>query len=144
MIHHLIWDTVQQAAAEANRFNKTVIFEALSRAGITHVRVAFDGEGDQGQMDRAIAETKGRTVECPDVKVTICLAYCDAVDLTPKEMGLQSAIEHICYGYLEEKFGGWVIGEGSFGRFVFDVENGSLTLDYSGRIVETDYSHHTL
>jgi hypothetical protein len=58
-------------------------------------------------------------------------------------MSLAAAVEHLCYGYLEEKHAGWEINEGSYGEFTFNVVEGTLTLDHYGRIVETEYSNDT-
>ena len=137
------WERFDKAAAEANRLNKALVFDALSQAGITDVSVGFDGEGDQGQMERASAETDGKTVEFPPVMLTLHIAEFGSAQLTAREMSLQDAVEQLCYGYLEEKHGGWEINDGSFGALTFDVTARTVTLDYYGRYVDFEHSTHT-
>lgn len=131
------------AKAEANRRNKIIVFDALVKAGITHVCVGFDGEGDQGQMERASAQNNGKTVEFPSVKLTLWVSQFGSAELSTRELDLQEAVEHLCYGYLEERHGGWEIDGGSFGEFTFDVAAREITLDFNGRFVDYDHSTHT-
>jgi hypothetical protein len=137
------WASLAKLSAEANRLNKAVVFDALSEAGITHVCVGFDGEGDEGQMERAAAQANGRAVDFPAVRLRLRLSHFGNAELATYEMGLQEAVEHICYGYLEEEHGGWEINEGSFGEFTFDVAAQTITLQYFERIVDTEHSSHT-
>jgi hypothetical protein len=137
------WEGFKKATAEANRLNKTIVFDALSRATITHVVVGFDGEGDQGQMERAAARRDGKDVEFPDVTLSIWVADFGCTELSARELRLQEAVEHLCYGYLEDRHGGWEINEGSFGEFTFDVATRTVTLDFFGRLIDTDYANHT-
>lgn len=138
------WERFDKAAAKANRLNKALVFEALEQAGITHVRVGFDGEDDQGQMERAFAQSDGKTVEFPPESLTLWEAAFGCADLSSCELGLQDAVEHLCYGYLEARHGGWEINDGSFGEFTFDVARRTITLDFYGRLVDTDYTNHIL
>jgi hypothetical protein len=137
------WARLEEANAEANRLNKTIVFDALSNAGITHVRVGFDGEGDQGQMERAVAQTNGNEVECPPVKLTLRLSQFGRDELVARELDLRNAVEQLCYDFLEQKHAGWENNEGCFGEFTFDVEARTITLEHYGRIIETAYSSDT-
>jgi hypothetical protein len=137
------WARLAEATAEANRLNKTMIFDALLEAGITHVCVAFDGEGDEGQMERATAQANGTTVEFPPVALTVQVSRFGSAELSARELNLQQAVEHLCYSYLEQKHSGWEINEGSFGEFTFDVAAREIELNYYGRIVDTEHSSHT-
>lgn len=136
------WASFAEASAEANRLNKTIVFDALSKAGITDVRVEFDGEGDQGQM-RAAAQTNGNPVEFPSVTLVLRGSQYGSVELGTCELSLQDAVEHLCYGFLEERHDGWEINEGSFGEFILDVAARTIMLEYYGRIVDTEHSSHT-
>jgi len=136
------WASFERATAEATRLNKIIVFDALSTAGITHVRVEFDGEGDQGQM-RAAAAMNGDGVEFPPVTLTLRGSQYGSVERGTCQLSLEFAVEHICYGYLEERHGGWEINEGSFGEFNVDVVARTITLDFYGRIIETEHSSHT-
>ncbi|OZA04478.1 MAG: hypothetical protein B7Y02_16365, partial [Rhodobacterales bacterium 17-64-5] len=46
--------------AELRPANKDRLFDALTAAGISHVTVTFDGEGDSGQIE-SIAAWSGET-----------------------------------------------------------------------------------
>jgi hypothetical protein len=125
---------------EANRRNKDCVFDALAKAGIMQVLVAFDGEGDQGQMEHASAQADGKTVELPAVTLSLWIADFGATELTSRSFDLREGVEHLCYGHLEEQHGGWEIDDGSFGEFTFDVAKRKITLEFYGRIVETAHS----
>jgi hypothetical protein len=137
------WTNHAGLMAQANRLNKAVVFDALSKAGITHVRVGFDGEGDQGQMGRASAQCRGDDVPFPAVTLRLRSAEFGCSDFNFSDLNLQEAVEHLCYGYLEDGHCGWEINEGSFGEFTFDVTTRTITLDFYGRLVDADYSNHT-
>ncbi len=55
------------------------------------------------------------------------------------DLPLREAVEELCYGYLEQKYGGWENNDGAFGEFRFDVAERRIALDFNGRF--TDYSH---
>jgi hypothetical protein len=137
------WAGFTKATAEANRRNKIIVFDALSKVRITHVVVGFDGEGDQGQMERAVARSDEKQVEFPAVTLSLWVADFGCSELSARELNLQEAVEHLCYGYLEDQHGGWEIEEGSFGEFTFDVATRTVTLDFYGRLIDTDYTNHT-
>jgi len=137
------WAGFTKATAEANRRNKIIVFDALSEARITHVLVGFDGEGDQGQMERAVAQANSNAVEFPAVTLSLWIADFGCTELGAREFNLQEAVEHLCYGYLEDRHGGWEINEGSFGQFTFGVAVRTVTLDFYGRLIDTDYTNHT-
>ena len=137
------WAGFTKAAAEANRLNKVIVFDALSEARITHVLVGFDGEGDQGQVERALARSDGQEVEFPAATLSLWVADFGRTELSACELNLQHAVEHLCYGYLEDQHGGWEISEGSFGEFTFDVATRTVTLDFYGRLIDIDYTNHT-
>lgn len=137
------WERFERLAAETNQRNKAIVFDALSKTGITHVRVQFDGEGDQGQMDRASAQADGSAVEFPTIMLTLQIAQFGRAELTVREMNLQEAVEQLCYDCLEQKHRRWEDNEGSFGEFVFDVTARTVTLDYYGRIIDHEHHNHS-
>jgi hypothetical protein len=137
------WANYSGLAAEANRLNKVIVFDALSKAGITHVRVEFDGDSDQGQMGKAEAQCKGDDVPFPAVTLSLRLTEFGCSDFSFSDLSLQEAVEQLCYGYLAVGHSGWEIDDGSFGEFTFDVATRTITLDFYGRLVDTDYSNHT-
>ncbi len=137
----LRWARHSGAIAQANDLNKVIVFDTLSAAGITHVAVGFDGEGDSGQIDGAAAHTGDGVVDFPETTVTLYRAQSGDPDLATEEMSLREAVEDLCYGYLEQEHGGWENNDGAFGEFTFDVAERTIALDFNGRF--TDYSHHS-
>lgn len=93
---HLRWEAFSAALAKANRLNKATLFGALSAAGITSVRVSFDGEGDSGQIEDIAARVGEQTAEFPEITVTLYRVQSGCDKLTTQEMTLQAAVEELC------------------------------------------------
>lgn len=137
------WQRRRKAAAEANRLNKSIVFDALQKTGITHVTVGFDGEGDQGQMERAVARRDETPVEFPELTLALHAAAWGSAETGLRELPLRDAVEELCYGYLEQQHDGWEINDGSFGKFVLDVAERTLTLDYYWRVTDAEHSTYS-
>jgi hypothetical protein len=113
---------------------------ALAAAGITSATVAFDGYGDEGQIESIEARAGETTVQ---LTVTpIMMQDADENDTTPSEcaMPLSEAIESLCYACLEQEHEGWEIDEGACGTFTFTVADGTIDLDFTQRSSE-NYEH---
>jgi hypothetical protein len=50
---------------------------------------------------------------------------------------LMEQIEYICYDLLESNQRGWDLEDGSFGEFIFDVENDTILLAYNERFTDS-------
>jgi hypothetical protein len=135
------WRRYSEALARTNALNKTIIFDALTAAGITHVVFGFDGEGDDGQIDGGAAFIGDQAVEFPAVSVTLNYAQSADEQVRTQDVTLREAIEELCYGYLEQEYGGWENNDGAFGEFRFHVAEKRIDLEFNGRF--TDYSHHS-
>ena len=123
--------------------NKRAIFKTLAAAGITEVRVAFDGEGDSGQIDSITAINGGEETRLPPQQVAIRqLSRAGAKPVRTRE-SLSSAIETLCYDYLEDTHGGWENNEGAFGEFRVDVAGRTIKLEFNARFVDVDTTNHT-
>jgi hypothetical protein len=128
-----------KATTEANRLNKIIVCDALAKAGITRVFVGFEGEGDEGQMDRVAARSNDKVTEFPEVTLSLWVADFGCTELRAHELDLQEAVKHLCFGYLEDRHGGWEIDEGSFGEFTFDVPARTISLDLYERRIDYIY-----
>jgi len=137
------WARLSAALAKANALNKTNLFGALAAAGITHACIGFDGEGDSGQIESASAQADGKVVVFPATMVTLHRASYGSEELTTHDIPLAEAVEELCYGYLEQEYGGWENNDGAFGEFTFDVAARSIQLDFNGRISDYVHSSHT-
>ena len=134
----------QKAVAEANAFNKIVIFDALSSTGITSITVTFDGCGDSGQIDDITAYAGEQETGFLATKVTLRVTSWGQPKMTDRESpSSPEAIEDLCYGCLEQTHGGWENNDGAYGEFTFDVAERKITLDFNGRFTDTWSDAHT-
>jgi hypothetical protein len=130
--------------AEALPANKTALFDALARAGITSVIVTFDGYGDSGQIQNVEVRAGDALPELPADQIEfVAPVFGDAEKVERSTHSLSDAIETLVYAVLEQTHGGWENDDGAYGDFTFDVENRTITLDYNERHMESDYSCHT-
>jgi hypothetical protein len=54
-----------------------------------------------------------------------------------------SALETICYDFLEQEHGGWENNDGAFGEFTFNVAERTVELEFHGRYMDISTSTHT-
>jgi hypothetical protein len=123
---------------------KAALFRVLSEAGIRTVVVSFDGCGDSGQIESIVARNAD-DIEVPlplgDLTIqNVDFETCAISDTTTTAGDL---IEKLAYGFLQQTHGGWEDNEGAYGEFTFDVADGSITLDYNERYIETHCHEHT-
>jgi len=135
---------VQALQAEILPGNKVVLFQTLSEAGVRTVVVSFDGCGDSGQIESIVARNADG-VEFPlplgDLRVRgVDFEMCAITERTTTAGDL---IERMAYEFLEHTHGGWEDNEGAYGDFTFDVAEGSITLEYNERYIETHDHEHT-
>ena len=132
----------EERAAALHPANKVALFTALSAAGVSVVIVTFDGVGDSGQIESVEAKAGGEPVELPDVEIELARAqfHCDEPERLVQP--LAEAIETLAYAFLEDTHAGWENNEGGFGEFTFDVDAGTITLDYNERIETSEHHAH--
>jgi hypothetical protein len=133
----------REARAQLSEGNKRAVFDTLAAAGITHVHVEFDGEGDSGQIESVTAFRGEERSDLPATGVRVHNVAWGNAQPVATEWTLGSAIEALCYDYLEETHGGWESNEGGFGEFHLDVAKRSVELEFNGRFTETFSSNHT-
>jgi hypothetical protein len=126
----------RKVLCEVGKANKTVVFDALSAAGITSVTIEFDGEGDSGQIESVIACQGEAQVPIPEQALTLQSASWDGKEVRPREMPFDEAIERLCYDYLEETHGGWENNDGAFGDFKLSVADRTVELEFHGRYMD--------
>jgi len=136
------FERYRKALTEANTANKTVVFDALSAAGITSVTAEFDGEGDSGQIESVIACSGDAHVPLPATPLTLHHASWQNDRVTRVTSPLAEAIEALCYGYLEQEHGGWENNDGAFGSFEFDVAQRTIRLEFNGRFTDVATHNH--
>jgi len=133
----------REALAKASQTNKTVVFDALAAANITHVHIEFDGCGDSGQIECVTAYRGEEKAELPTVVVTLQQASWNHTELGTMEESLPQALETLCYDYLEETNSGWENNDGAYGEFHLDVASRTVKLEFNGRYTEVLTENHT-
>jgi hypothetical protein len=132
----------KELCAKVNELNKAVLYDALVPAGITVINVEFDGEGDSGQINGVSAFAGNQPAELPATQITIQQIRWGQTEATPSEFTLESAIEALCYDYLEQEHGGWENNDGGYGEFVIDVSARTISLEFYSRYTDVEkYSH---
>ncbi len=140
------WETKraehERGDAELRPVNKTAVFDALAAAGITIVVVAFDGYGDSGQIENVEAKAGEHLVALPSGEVEIASAVWDQADPERTAMAVHDAIELLIFDFLGMTHDGWENSDGAYGDFTFDIAERTITLDYSERYMQSEYSLH--
>ena len=127
----------KELRAKANEINKAVLFEALASAGITSIHVDFDGYGDSGQINGVAASSDDASAELPQTMITIQTVSWGTTEILTAQSTLETAIENVCYDYLEQTHGGWENNDGAYGEFRIDVVKRSIELEFNGRFTDT-------
>ena len=119
--------------------NKTAIFDALERAGISTLTIEFDGYGDSGQVNDIRAND---LCDLPDLKLEYINAPWGDELIQAAQVSLREAAENMAYDLLGDTHCGWQDGEGAYGDFAFDVAARAIRLEYSQRYTGSqDFSH---
>ena len=133
----------KELRAKANEINKAVLFEALASAGITSIHVEFDGYGDSGQINGVAASSGNAAAELPQTMITIQTISWGTTEILTAQSTLETAIENLCYDYLEQAHAGWENNDGGYGEFSIDVAKRSIELEFNGRFTDTWTDIHT-
>lgn len=129
-------------AASVRPQNKTVLFDALARHGITTVTVEFDGYGDSGQIEDIAVTAGDQPAALPDETIPLARAEWDVPGIVHVTHSVREAIETLVYDLLQQTHAGWENSDGAYGDITFDVTERTITLDYNERHMESDYSQH--
>jgi hypothetical protein len=137
------YERQRQVQAKLNEGNKRAVFDALDAANITAVHVDFDGVGDSGQIDGVAAFRGEETAARPSTTVAIQTVSWPSAEIVTSQPSLRTAIETLCYDYLEETHDGWENNDGAYGEFRFDVAKRTIKLEFNGRFTDTWTDTHT-
>lgn len=134
-----------QAKLEAELFtlNKAALLNALALAGVTRVVVSFDGYGDSGQIENVEAQAGDDAVTMPGAAIEIAEAVWDQAEPKRSSVSIATAVESLAYDVLEKTHCGWENNDGAYGDVIFDVEEGTITLDYNERYTASENYTHT-
>lgn len=118
--------------------NKDRLFDGLTAAGITHVTVSFDGEGDSGQIE-SIAAWNGETaVDFPEVEIAYAALTWDSPEVEMRNLSLQDVAEQLAYDFLSDTHGGWENNDCAYGEFCFDAAARTIHLEFNERFTSSE------
>jgi hypothetical protein len=140
------WARRNERAVGVNAHNREILFAALTAAGVRTVVIDFDAYGGDidGRID-AYAGVKGEgPIQLPGTSVTIQVIDDDWREWQVKDQTetLKSAIDTVCYEYLEQTHDGWDHHPGAFGTFTFDAADKTIKLDFNERIDDSINFRH--
>ena len=140
------WDAKQKAfdasARDLLAQNKTALFDALQKAGITAVIVHFDGYGDSGQIEDIEARQGDESRELPTDTIEVLSPVWDSSEIERQTCAITDAIETMAYDFLSQTHAGWENNDGAYGDFTFDVAARAISLDYNERYTASEnYTH---
>jgi len=122
--------------------NRDRLFDGLTAAGITHVTVTFDGEGDSGQIESIGAWAGEKAVNFPATEVPYAALTWDSPEVEMREMSLEDVVEQLAYDFLSDAHGGWENNHGAYGEFCFDAAARSIHLEFNERFTSSELFTH--
>jgi hypothetical protein len=132
------WLANYKAEAERRRellpAAKRPILAALKRAGIANLEIAYDGEGDSGQIGEITASDRD------DKPVPLKGSVLLDLDGTQRSYGLTEALDAFTWEVLSLYHDGFDNNDGGFGTLSIDVHKGSFTLEHSDRVIDVCHS----
>ena len=128
--------------AELRPANKDRLFDALTAAGISHVTVTFDGEGDSGQIESIAAWSGETAVDFPDVEIPYAAITWDSPEVEMRQLSLEDVVEQLAYDFLSDTHGGWENNGGAYGEFCFDACARCILLEFNERFTSSELFTH--
>ena len=134
----------EQAAREAELrpANKDRLFDALTAAGISHVTVTFDGEGDSGQIESIAAWAGETAVAFPAMEIPYAAITWDNPEVEMRRLSLEDVVEQLAYDFLSDTHGGWENNGGAYGEFCFDASARCIHLEFNERFTSSELLTH--
>ena len=117
-------------AAALGSFNKDVLFDSLTAAGVTHVTVIFDGDAGGAQIGSIGAWAGEHAVECPTTEVAFAALASGGVGARMYWLSLPEAVERLALDLLADVHGGLELSAESYGEFCLDAAERCIHLDF--------------
>lgn len=126
--------------------NKEIAFDILNSEGVKSVTIDFDGNGDSGQLEPSSLDDrlKKKVVKGSKISQGIVWSPKGNTHRWKKNCTLEEILQSFCYDALEASNPGWEINWGSFGQFVFLVDERVVNFEFNQRIVQTEFSEYEL
>jgi len=122
--------------------NRDLLFDGLTAAGITHVTVTFDGEGDSGQIESIGAWSGEAAVDFPATEIEYAALNWDDPDVEMRQLSLEDVVEQLAYDFLSDTYGGWENNDGAWGEFCFDAAARCIHLEFNERFTSSELTTH--
>ena len=114
-------------------YAKRAMLKALRKCGIATVSIAYDGEGDSGQIRDIFAfDTEKRDVRTNDPVRLALYAGKAAADYA----SLYEALDDFAWLLLAHFHAGFEIDDGGYGTITIDVTGRGVTLSHNDRVIE--------
>jgi hypothetical protein len=122
---------------------RRALIRELRSAGVERVEVEFDGYGDSGRIEGVTFYPEVKNLEEKEVHDTMH-EFTQWNDGKPKKVKrnktISELVDDVCYGILGSEHGGWEINEGSFGTFIFRVDDDKILVTFNQRIESVETS----
>ena len=128
--------------AELRPANKDRLFDAMTAAGVTHVTVTFNGEGDSGQIESIGAWNGETAVDFPQIQVAYAALTWDNPAVEMRQLSLEDVVEQLAYDFLADVHDGWENNGGAYGEFCFDASARSIHLEFNERFTSSELFTH--
>lgn len=113
---------------------KRTILSALKAASIAAVEIAYDGEGDNGQVgDMQATGTNGKPVPLNGSVVA-------SLQGVRRKYEIGEALDLYTWDVLQHFHSSFQDNDGGFGTLRIDVSSGTIILDHNARIVDVSNS----
>ena len=116
------WKHEAEEKQKILRDAKAPILKALASLGVAKVVIAYDGEGDSGQVNDITATTD------KDAEVSLDAPYLETT--------LHEALDDLAWDCLTAYHVGFENNEGGEGDITINVADGVITIDHNDRIVQ--------
>ena len=114
----------------------------MTAAGISHVTVTFDGEGDSGQIESVAAWSWETAVAFPAVEIPYAAITWDSPEVEMRQLSLEDVVEQLAYDFLSDTHGGWENNDGAYGEFCFDASARCIHLEFNERFTSSELFTH--
>lgn len=125
---------------------KDFVFDFLAKKNVEKFSVYFDGNGDSGQIEDIDLPEEVLEVVVQGVRIQNGMRSTSNgwEPIWEDAKTFRDVVDGLCYQLLEDNMDGWEIDEGSFGNFIFSVNDRKLKLEYNERIIDIRYKEYDL
>ena len=108
---------------------KRRLLKELGRSRIVSVTIAYDGEGDSGQIEDISAYNAAGKLTKLDRRVRLSASHSEPI-------ALYQAIDEFAWELLAVYHGAYYDNEGGYGTIEIDVASGRVHIDHNDRVID--------